>query len=565
MKKISDLLIHWSTGPLLIGFICVFVTSFPLFHSGFFRPHDYTHAARIVEMNRSLLAGEFPVRWSEHFGFGYGMALFNFYAPLPYYVAQLPYMLSGDPIIAIKTLFILNSVLAFSGMYLFAKAYWQNHYAGIVSAILFSFATYRALDLYVRGAVGEAMAMVLLPFALYGVTQLKSRPKAGVAWTAISLAAILLSHNLSGMISLGLIVGFGLLLGHSRKYVLSLVASVAAAIGISSFYILPAFLEKNVTRIDETITVGYFDFHNHFVGLRQLIVGTWGHGGSVPGLGDGISFAVGWVLLISLVFCAVTAALSLRKNSNFKFPLSKLFILGLFFVGSLFMTTNKSVFLWEHISILKYMQFPWRFLSFAHVFAAAIAGASILALGKSSKWSVVVVLAVFVLAVGLNSSFFTPEKYIANTDEFYATNPEFIKSDLSKTLNDYLPKAIVDAHLPSPSTSRLGTNVPNTVTLTSDTPSQFDAHTICESECQISINVFQFPGWKAWIDGKSAQLQLNPDFPTYILSVPSGDHDISVQLTNTPVRTLGNVLSAVTLVLLVYIYGRKSNYRGPRR
>jgi hypothetical protein len=40
------------------------------------------------EMERSLQRFEFPVRWSANFGFGYGMPLFNFYAPLPYYLGQ---------------------------------------------------------------------------------------------------------------------------------------------------------------------------------------------------------------------------------------------------------------------------------------------------------------------------------------------------------------------------------------------------------------------------------------------------------------------------------------------
>lgn len=542
--------------PLFIGVICVLVTSLPLFHSGFFRPHDYTHAARIVEMNRSLSTGEFPVRWSENFGFGYGMPLFNFYAPLPYYVAQLPYLLTHDAIFSIKFLYGLNAVLAFTGMYLLARDYWKSSASGLISATVFSFATYRALDLYVRGAVGEVMAMVLLPFALYGVVRTKENPRLGTLITMLSLAAILLTHNLSGMISIVIVIVFGVMIDRTRKFLVFIGMSTVGAMALSAFYTFPSFFEKGYTRIDETITTGYFDFHNHFVALRQFLVGTWGYGGSVPGLGDGISFALGAVL-IGLCITAVLSVLAVRKKTH----VLKTAVLFVFLVGSLFMATNKSVFLWDHISILKYIQFPWRFLGFAHVFAATLAGACVVAIQEKFKLSACMGICVGVALIGLNARFFTPEKYIQNTDEFYATNPEFIRTQLSKTLNDYLPKAIVDSHLPESSSQRLAASGLDTVTITNNRPSRIDAHVTCSQVCEIDVHVFQFPGWQASIDGKKVTLMGNPMFPTYRLSVPSGDHDISVQLTDTPIRIFGNILSVTTVGTLILIYGRKLNHR----
>src|SRR3989344_5903619 len=61
----------------------------PLLHNTFFPLHDYTHVARLSEMHRALVDGYLPVRWSKNLGFGYGMPLFNFYAPLFYYVAEI--------------------------------------------------------------------------------------------------------------------------------------------------------------------------------------------------------------------------------------------------------------------------------------------------------------------------------------------------------------------------------------------------------------------------------------------------------------------------------------------
>ena len=80
------------------GLLIVLALSFwaikPLFISGFFPMHDDTQVARVFEMGKMLKEGTFPVRWVPDLGYGYGYPLFNFYAPLAYYVGGF-FMLLG--------------------------------------------------------------------------------------------------------------------------------------------------------------------------------------------------------------------------------------------------------------------------------------------------------------------------------------------------------------------------------------------------------------------------------------------------------------------------------------
>lgn len=510
---------------LLVGFICVLVTSIPVFHSGWFRPHDFTNAARIVEMNRALARGEFPVRWSENFGFGYGMPLFNFYAPLPYYVAQIPYALTHDAILSIKFLYVLNGILAFFGMYLFAKELWGQS-GGTVSAMIFSLATYRALDLYVRGDIGEVLAMSLIPLALYGIL------KKNIWITGVVTATILLTHNLTGMITLPVLFVFG------YRQLPKTIGGLLLGFSLSAFYTLPAYFEKNFTRVAETITTGYFDYHNHFVAIRQFLFGTWGYGGSQPGLNDGISFALGWLPIV-LFLIAAFAIFVKRKKINDTCHMPHVLLLLLFLFGSLFMATDKSVFIWDHIQVLKFMQFPWRFLALAHVFLAAASGAGMLLLKRQTYITVgsVIILIGLVLT---QAKYFLPETYLNDQQlgQYYATSPEFIRRTLSETLNDYLPKAIHDDAFPAPVSRRF----------------EFAGN-------RVKINVFQFPGWVGIVDGKPQTLEKDPNFPIYQLTLPTGTHNISVQLQDTPIRKLANSLSGIgiaTLFIWGYqLYGRR--------
>lgn len=544
--------------PACIGILCVLLTSLPLVHSGFFRPHDFTHAARIVEMNRSLLAFEFPVRWSQNFGFGYGMPLFHFYAPLPYYVAQIPFVITQNAVLSIKLLFLFNSILAFIGMYLFAKELWGK-VGGVISGVAFTFATYRALDLYVRGAIGEATAMVLIPFVLFGIHLMRRDRTHGILWTALSLAAVLLSHNLIGMITVALAMLYGLfMLG--RKQLFALCCVIVLALCLSAFYVLPAYFEKEFTRVEESITTGYFDYHNHFVALRQFVTGTWGYGGSVPGLEDGMSFAVGTVPLI-LTAVALLGMLYTREKRQTGF------VLTFFLAGSVFMASNKSVLIWENIEQLKYMQFPWRFLTFAHMFLSALTGASILLLQKTQLDKTVrtIVYGVAIILLATQARFFVPEAYINDTAPFYSTDPSFIRTEMSKTLNDYLPKQIAGDAFPQATQERLVImSGEGTITVTRDNPALLRSSVTCQTDCIVQINTFQFPGWSASVDGKPASLMDEDGLPVYSLSLPSGEHEIAVQLTNTPIRWFGNILSILGIVTIFVLYGTHFRKRSDR-
>ena len=76
----------------LIPFVLVIILSYwtvkPLFISGYFPMHDDTQPARVFAMSQELKRGVFPVRLVDYLGYGFGYPLFNFYAPLPYYLGS---------------------------------------------------------------------------------------------------------------------------------------------------------------------------------------------------------------------------------------------------------------------------------------------------------------------------------------------------------------------------------------------------------------------------------------------------------------------------------------------
>ncbi|HSW77149.1 MAG TPA: hypothetical protein VLG50_08890, partial [Candidatus Saccharimonadales bacterium] len=96
----------------------------PLTTAGFFPMHDDTQVARVFEMHKSLADGMFPVRWVSDLGYGYGYPIFNFYAPLAYYVGAVFMFVGANALIATKLMIGLGVVLAGIFMYFLAKEFW---------------------------------------------------------------------------------------------------------------------------------------------------------------------------------------------------------------------------------------------------------------------------------------------------------------------------------------------------------------------------------------------------------------------------------------------------------
>ena len=91
--------------PIALIILLSFFAIKPFLASGFFPMHDDTQPSRVFEMANALNDGMFPVRWSENLGFGFGYPIFNFYAPLAYYIGAVFYLAGLNPLDATKVIF----------------------------------------------------------------------------------------------------------------------------------------------------------------------------------------------------------------------------------------------------------------------------------------------------------------------------------------------------------------------------------------------------------------------------------------------------------------------------
>ena len=347
--------------PLLLVLLLSVFSIIPFFHWGFFPIHDNTQVQRVFEMTKSLKDGMFPVRWVQDLGFGYGYPIFNFYAPLAYYVGSAINILGFDALFSAKAMMVIGILFSGVSMYLLAKEIWGKSGA-VVSALLYVFIPYHAVDIFVRGDVAEFWAYAFIPLVFYGLLSIhKTNRFRFVVISVLAYAGLILSHNLSAFMATPFILLFALLLYlGNKKSGLNLLFSLMLGILISASYWLPALLEINYSNVLSQIGGGA-DYKDHFVCLYQLWSSPWGFGGSVKGCVDGLSFMIGKLHLLLAVISILVLGLSwkLTKIDKKKAALMIFFIIGLLF--SVFLTLDYSSFIWDALPPMVVFQYPGGF------------------------------------------------------------------------------------------------------------------------------------------------------------------------------------------------------------
>jgi len=558
-----------------ILFIILIAASWSLFIKGLGFGHDLNHQARIFEMAEGLKAGNFPVIWSQNLAYGYGMPLFEFYAPLPYFIGALFHLLGFNLTISIKIIIFISNLISLVSSYFLAKEIFKNNKAAIITAAFFTLAPYRAVDL-IRSAHSESWSIAFLPLVLLGIIQIVNEKKWGFLNMALAFAAVMLSHNITALISLPFIVLFALIYvfiikkdsKNKIKKISLMAGSGVLSLALSAFYFIPALLEKKLTQIDTFILDQFYDIGQHFLYIRQFIKpwGDWEYGGSGWGPNDEMSFFLGFAQILVFLIAGIQIVLKLRKKKkeNYKLELSFLFISGL----TLFMTLLKTQKLWRLIKISSYIQFPWRLLGVYIIFAALTAATSYLLMSKKLKnlyfYSILAVLLIF------NTRYFRNEKYIDHSKE-YENYQKIILEDRSNNLFDYLPK---DLNFFEKKGYYLYKNkkyneieVPTTSLFTNEflrsqkvellESKNFYKKAIVNSnkEENIRINLAYYPGWTIYLNGEKQETKINEN-GLMTVNVKEGRNEIEIKLEDTKIRNFSKIISLIAFIIVAIIFYR---------
>lgn len=498
---------------------------------------DDVQVVRTAVMRQELLHGQFPVRYVDEFGNGGGYMLFQFYSPLPYYLGAI-INLSGLTLVkTTKIVFLLSYLVGLVGMYFLLRVYTRRVVA-VIGTILFIASTYLSFDVYFRGALAEVYAFMFVPWVFYGWSKVKQTKSTGyILLTAVSYALLIISHTLIAFAT-SLLLGIYLLLPPlsltSMKrnfYTLSL------GVGLSAFFWFPSFIEQRFIQYSSSYFVtdsykGNFLNPLQIAGLQPI---PWNFLPPLLGLGLFAGTLLGLYLYIKQ-----------KKFDSFYF-----FCLLGFGISVLF-TWDITKVLWEKIIYLRYMQFPYRWLTLTTFFAVVITS---LALNRiKNQWLAIALGVLFLLpTVSIYYHYLRPTNYRYVSDEIYKAEDA---CSTTAWANEHLPIWVKEC-LPKKNTFPLVKTTDDTIVRNVRVGQNGREISFQTSgkQSRVLVKRYYFPEWTATVDGANVTDEPYTKYGLVSFIVPEGKHTSTIRFQNTWANTIGNIVSLVSIgigVLLLW-------------
>jgi len=501
--------------------------------------HDETQAARVLEFSFNIQNGIIPPRIAPHFSFNLGYPIFNYYAPTAYWITSLLHLTGMGVSQALELSFILALGIGGIGMFFFLNKYFDKH-AGLIGALSYISSPFIATEIFVRSNLAEMWFFALFPLTLYLLSTISNR---WVFLTAMVLSFLLTSHNIFSLVVIPILLLYAFILKERKVWY-----AILGGVALSLYFWFPAVLELSQVHAQNVATLT--KYADHFLCPLQLWSSPWGYGGSIPGcIGDGMSFMIGKTQMM-LSIAGIFLFIAHFNKSKIKINNLLGLLVGLIFIGSIFLTTSYSTIIWETFSpLLSLFQFPWRFLLFVIFGASFFTAYFVFTLPRMLK----IVSASFLIfaLLFMNSKFFVANSLPISSFTNQYTSNKYIEESAAYKVSEYLPISAdykLWKSIEETDTEKYGfeNNIDN----------PFHRSISSNSTEEILLNIHSAPYWKISVDGT----QYHPDsfdgFGRPILKFPSKIHQsIEIIYRQTPMQYVGNIMTILTsIILLLYSY-----------
>ena len=536
----------------------------------FFEAHDAKHSIFfLVEFDQTFRDGFLWPRWAPDFSFGYGYPLFNLYAPLAFYAADIIHLTGLSFTAAIKTMYILATVGAGLSMYGFVRRLFGRQ-AALLAAVVYMYAPFHLVEIFVRSAYAEFVALALIPLLFWTFTELIAAPnlrRLGLAGFFYGLLALTHHTTFFTFSPFLMIYILYLILAKSKLKVKTIFrygisAGLAGGLGLAlaAIYLLPLVTEMQYVKIEQW-TSGSYNYLQHFVYFSQFFSPAWGYGYAGPGLLDDFSYQIGIVGLAVVIFASIFIASHRLPHYG-----TAIFFLISTVLITLFMTPLAEP-IWQIVPVASLVQFPWRLLGMT-MFTMAIVAGSLLAQPANdlqpaqtqSPTSLHLLTMVIILAA---FSYTLPE---------YTEIPAWAETPLAvvnwdrASIVDRVGMVSVTDEQPQSSPMEqeyLEHGQPNTVagiiagsgaveTLHHGGGSD-EVRVIAKEPLTLQFYTYDYPGWQVTLNGQPLEHRPTAPYGLITVDIPAGDHTVLLRMGSTPPRTLGGLISIGALGAALFL------------
>ena len=337
----------------------IFATLFPaaltasvLLPAGLVREADWhLHLCWLQGFSDGILEGTWYPRWIDSANEGLGGAVFLYYAPLAYYIGSA-YVLTGfSTAFALKGVYFVSLALCAAGLYC-----WLAPVAGRRTALVLAAAGMTTPQLtqfaFLYNMPASALAVGMMPWVAYALEREGKWSTYALALSA-ALAALMLSHAISAfqvMCFLALAGVLGLFFRHTRNRALGMLlpSSILAAC-LAAVHIVPMAASLEWIHHEQFIAPSAWRIH-----ANLLFSGNEASNGL--SIRESDFFETPNALALAILILAV-AAITLRGVTTAAFAW---IAYAAFALLAFALMTSLSLPLYEHIDMLRYTQYGWR-------------------------------------------------------------------------------------------------------------------------------------------------------------------------------------------------------------
>ena len=332
-------------GIIILGIIAIIVASLIVFFHVYGPAVGYSFTPNytwVQGFSSQFLQGELYPRWLYQSYQGAGSPAFYFYGPLPFWVSAIAGLIfcpacSTEALLMIGPSILLG--LASISCYYFTRAISGEVVAILSSLLYFFLPNHFIIDFWIRNTWGELAAYIFMP-VLFLTIRLSSIRKKYLVAAAVAYAGLLFSHLPSALLFSPMILLYACMEFGCRKGLQKIVFIVLMGVGLAAIYVFPALTTQGFTNheywaIYDPIDWLWFSGKHSIVSGKQLLI----------------------VAVYSILFIWING----RFFSTKEIKREKLLLTAM--VASFYcfiMMTDLSLPLWEHVGLLRKVQFPWR-------------------------------------------------------------------------------------------------------------------------------------------------------------------------------------------------------------
>jgi hypothetical protein len=547
--------------PLGLSLFLSLLVVLPFFWYGTASGHDFEfHAASWFDAAWQWKQGVLYPRWTVSANHGFGEPRFLFYPPLSWMLGAALTCLVPDAAVPIVFIVLVQTLAGLSAFFLLRNL--ASRRAAILGAACYLANPNALLIVYIRSDFAEQLACAFFPLLLLAALRLAGlcenprRHRSAVALFAIPFALIWLSNAPAGVIasySMALLFAWAALSARSFGPVVRGASGLALGLGLTCFYLVPAAYEQRWVNIGQALSSGLVPSQNFLFTEINDPEHTW------------FNWIASFCALSLILLFALTALVSRRfaahASRQNRSAYLALLVLG---AASTLLTLRYTAPLWTYLPKLRFVQFPWRWMSVIALIAACFLA---LAMEKRRGWLWFVALVL--LSVPLAR--FQVENTWWDGDEMPTMRDALDSGQGFDGTDEYDPRG--DDHLDLPPSAPLAkilaadsadSSVPGaTLEIPHWSPEHKEIRVASPSAARVALRLLNYPAWRVTVNGQPVSTERMDDVNQMVVPVGPGSSEIVVDFLRTPDRKLGNALSACSALLAAFLLwgGRKSSLK----